>query len=79
MPKRLKEPPRIVTIIPATGWRALYGIEKGDQFDSALICWALMEDCEGFRYVMGMDADSSGGIEEAAAQCEAAAQGEEAG
>lgn len=45
---------KILQIIPANGWSAKYTQEDGD-FTSPLVCWALVEDEDGTRRVVGLD------------------------
>ena len=48
---------KIVQIIPAEGWFAVYGDDDGKPTILVpLVCWALYEDEEGDRYIEGMDA-----------------------
>jgi hypothetical protein len=58
---------RIVEIIPAPGWRAVFGNgDGGDEFSSPLVCWALVEGTTGERQVVGIDTDTKGTVEIAA-------------
>ena len=57
-------PYRIIQIIPANGWGAVYDYD-GKEATDPLICWALVErkGPQGFREaeeVVGMDIDSRG-------------------
>lgn len=55
---------RIVEIIPAPGWWAVYGKrDGGDEFSSPLVCWALVEGTTGERQVVGIDTDPKGTVE----------------
>ena len=55
---------RIVQIIPAPGWCAVYRKGKrGAEFSSPLVCWALVETSSGDRQVVGIDTDPKGTIE----------------
>lgn len=49
---------KIVQIIPAAGWYVVYD-EEGQELKSHLACWALMEDEEGERYIVGMDGEGN--------------------
>ena len=58
---------RIVQIITAQGWWAIYRKgEDDDEFSSPLVCWALVERATGERQVVGVDADPKGTVEIAA-------------
>lgn len=48
---------KILQIIPAAGWFAVYKNEGEPETLSPLACWALVEDEEGNTNVQGMDAD----------------------
>lgn len=50
---------KVVTIIPAdTGWRAIYGGQGPDESGlSRVVAWALVEDDDGSRRVVGMVVD----------------------
>lgn len=57
---------RILQIIPADGWLAVYDHTLGDIDDlrtRPLVCWALVEDQTGTT-VVGMDADVIAGLQE---------------
>lgn len=41
---------KILSIIPAPGWRA----DLGDEGDAPLVCWALIENEDGSREVSGL-------------------------
>jgi len=61
------EQARIIEIIPAQGWWAVYGkAGGGDEFSSPLVCWALVEGTSGERQVVGIDTDAKGTVEIAA-------------
>ena len=51
---------RILQIIPATGWEAIYNNPNRDEallmFSSPLVCWALVEYEDGRQGVEGMHA-----------------------
>jgi len=47
---------KIVQLLPADGWFAVYENDDGSEIKSALSCWALVRDAEGDTSVMGMDA-----------------------
>jgi len=55
---------KVLQIPPAMSWWAVYG--TGEQTDVEeelslpLVCWALVEDSEGDRQIIGIDADQSG-------------------
>jgi hypothetical protein len=58
---------RIVEIIPAPGWWAVFGKgDSDDEFSSPLVCWALVEGTTGERRVVGIDTDTKGTVEIAA-------------
>ena len=46
---------KIIQIVPSVGWFALY-LEDGSVRKDPLACWALVEDDDGFRHVIGMEA-----------------------
>lgn len=55
---------RIVQIIPAPGWWAVYRKGKGGaEFSTPLVCWALVEGSSGERQVVGIDTDPKGTVE----------------
>jgi hypothetical protein len=41
-------------------------ISESEEFASRLVCWALVEDAEGERLVVGIDCDQRGTVETAA-------------
>lgn len=43
MSERPKQPPRVLQILPADGWRAVHTSDEGDPWDDPLVCWALVE------------------------------------
>jgi hypothetical protein len=50
----------IIQIIPADGWKAVWGSpeeENSETFTAPLICWALVEAPDGQRFVTGLDAE----------------------
>ena len=51
--------PKIVQIIPAVGWRALYAQDDGTGEYSDLICWALLDN----ENVEPVDCDSTGYVD----------------
>lgn len=56
-------PAKILQIIPADGWRAIYGAESAtdpEQFTVELACLALIESPDGLRSVAGVDLDPDG-------------------
>lgn len=56
---------RILQIIPADGWLAVYDHTSGDVDDMRtrpLVCWALVEDQTGTS-IVGMDADTVAGLQ----------------
>jgi hypothetical protein len=56
---------RILQIIPAEGWLAVYDHSVGDVDDlrtRPLVCWALVEDQTGTS-VIGMDGDTVAGVQ----------------
>lgn len=58
---------RILQIIPAEGWLAVYELGTGDVSDlrtKGLVCWALVEEMSETS-VVGMDADQAAGVKEA--------------
>jgi hypothetical protein len=60
-------PRRILQIIPADGWLAVYNHSVEDVEDlrtRPLVCWALVEDETGTR-VVGLDADHVAGTGDA--------------
>jgi hypothetical protein len=60
---------RILSIVPADGWYAVFRAgpdQKGTEFKSRLLCWALVEARDGERSVVGLDADQRGTVEIAA-------------
>lgn len=69
---------RIVQIIEADGWLAVYDHGTGDVRDlrtKRLVCWALVEDGTGTR-VIGMDAEYVAGKQESATFVGYAREGE---
>lgn len=51
---------RILQIIPAQGWLAMFrNRETGNIETEPIPCWALVEEENGDRSVVGMDADST--------------------
>jgi hypothetical protein len=50
---------KIVSIVPAdSGWRAIYGGQSGEESGlSRVVAWALIEDEDGGRRVVGMVVD----------------------
>lgn len=57
---------RILQIIPAEGWLAVYELGTGDVSDlrtKGLVCWALVEEMSETS-VVGIDVDQSAGITE---------------
>ena len=50
---------KIIQIIPANGLLAVYKIGEGEELDK-VVCLALMEDKEGFRWVAGLVATEMG-------------------
>jgi hypothetical protein len=58
---------RIVQIIPAQGWWAVYRKREDDgEFSALLVSWALVEGSTGEFEVVGIDADIKGTVEIAA-------------
>lgn len=58
---------RILQIIPADGWLAVYDHTVADVEDirsCPLVCWALVADQNGSTNVIGMDADYIAGSRE---------------
>lgn len=58
---------RIMQIIPAEGWLAVFDLGTGDVADirtRPLVCWALMEDPGGTN-VVGLDAEHVAGSRDA--------------
>ncbi len=51
---------RIIQIIPASNWCAVYKDTDKDELKTPIACWALVEEKEGkgntFTYVVGLDA-----------------------
>jgi len=51
---------RIIQIIPAANWDAVYRDGDGDELKTPVACWALVEEkegnCDTFTYVVGLDA-----------------------
>jgi hypothetical protein len=50
----------IVQIIPASGWKAVWedvDSEEESEFVAPLVCWALMEDPDGQRFITGLNAE----------------------
>jgi hypothetical protein len=51
---------KIIQLIPAEGWLAVYHDEKTDKFFTLRIAaWALVEDEDGYRYVTGLNASDT--------------------
>jgi hypothetical protein len=46
---------KILQIIPAIDWYAMYEIEDDANSHAPLVCWALVEDRDGDRHVVGLD------------------------
>jgi len=59
---------RIVAIVPADGWYAVFraGPDQGVEFRSRLLCWALVEGQDTKRSIVGVDTDQRGTVEIAA-------------
>ena len=48
--------PKIIQIIPADKWEVVYEDSKTkEKFSSPLVCFALMEDKDGWRYIEPMN------------------------
>lgn len=57
---------KIIQIIPAIGWCAVYDQGEDKKLKAPVVCWALIEEENGFRCVVGMDAiDTIGFCDEA--------------
>ncbi len=56
---------KILQIIPADGWAAVYQIEKNKEL-VPLVCWALVREEEGTEHVVGMVVEDGNLIAEAA-------------
>ena len=55
MPYESNEPiMKIIQIMPATGWRAVYAGDDGQPFFTDIVCWALVQDGEETS-VIGMN------------------------
>jgi len=46
---------QILSITSASGWHARYKQEDGSTHLSPIACWALIEEQDGERYVVGLD------------------------
>ena len=44
---RPETPPRVLQLLPADGWRAVYAGADGEPFGETLVCWALVEFHDG--------------------------------
>ena len=45
----------ILQIIPAQGWYAVHKLDGDSEQRNPLVCWALVEDEDGDRFVTGLD------------------------
>ncbi len=52
--------PKIIQIMPAVGWQAIFLQENGSYIASDIVAWALVEEADGSREIVAMDTDSQG-------------------